>query len=343
MPRRARIALLAGLTVVTIAALIALDQTGGGARSGARATTGTASLTVTTQSPATSAPTTTVPAADPTFAVTSASLVIAARNLSGRPVSIPTTVWYPKPATTTGRVTFPLVVFSPGYQIDPSAYGLLVAAWSAAGYVVAVPTYPDTAPGAPPIESDMANHPYELNQVISAVLADATDGSVPFAGLIEPGPVAVAGQSDGGDVSLAAATNSCCRDPRIAAAIILSGAEATLFGGSYFTAGDPPLLVVQGDDDRINPPPCSAQIYDQAPAVRYYLDMPAATHLSAYTEPGPQLTAVERLSTAFLDMYLKGSRLGSAELTNLGDQPHVSQLITPPVTVPISGTCPGAP
>ena len=44
----------------------------------------------------------------------------------------------------------------------------------------------------------------------------------------------IAGQSDGGDVSLATADNTCCYDPAIKAVAVFSGAELSSFGGTYF-------------------------------------------------------------------------------------------------------------
>jgi predicted dienelactone hydrolase len=275
-------------------------------------------------------------AIQPGYATT--SLVVSGRTISGSQVTVPTTVWYPRSGG-----PFPLLVFSPGYQIAPNAYGLLTSAWTAAGYVVAEPTYPDTAPGAPPIEYDMVNHPGELREVISTLLSASAQAGGPLSGRIDPSAIAVAGHSDGGDVSLAASADTCCRDVRIKAAIILSGAEQSLFGGSYYAAGSPPLLVVQGTADTVNPPACSAQIYDEAPQPRYYLDLLGATHLSAYTEAGPGVSVVEAVTTAFLDGYLKGDTPQLAALPATGTVGGVSQLIDGAAQVPVYNSCLGAP
>lgn len=274
------------------------------------------------------------------YPVRTASVVLPARSPSGAHVSVPTAIWYPLRAS---GARLPLVVFSPGYQIPPTAYGPLTAAWASAGYIVAEPTYPDTAPGSPPIESDMVNHPSELEQVVSDVLDASAHADLPIPDAVDPTRVAVAGQSDGGDVTLAAAANSCCRDSRIKAVIILSGAESALFSGTWFPAGSPPLMVVQGTADIVNLPACSEEIYDASPAPRYYLDLLGATHLSAYTEPGPELSAVATATTAFLDGYVKSSPSRIAALTDPGRRAAPSHLTSGAATVPIAGSCPGAP
>ncbi|MHB1855171.1 MAG: hypothetical protein ACYCS2_08960, partial [Acidimicrobiales bacterium] len=58
-------------------------------------------------------------------------------------------VFYPDPATAGAAKPMPLVVFSPGYDIDPLRYSPLLVAWAQAGYAVAEPEYPHTSPGAP--------------------------------------------------------------------------------------------------------------------------------------------------------------------------------------------------
>ncbi len=333
--RRFRLTTTVAVALVAVVALVAWAKSGG---SGSAPTRSVQASPSTRSAPSTSSttadPPTTVAATDRTYPVAVTYLTLSAHNLAGAAVTIPTTVWYPGGSTG----PFPLVVFSPGYQIDPAAYGPLTSAWAAHGYVVAEPTYPDTAPGAPQIEYDMVNHPSELAQVIDTL----TGGSTSVSPLIDPEEIGLAGQSDGGDVSLAAVANPCCLIPHIKAAVILSGAEITLFHGTYFSTGNPPLLAVQGDQDTINPPGCSQQLYDGAAPPRYYLDLQGDTNLSAYTEAGPQLDAVENVTVAFLDGYLRGMTSRLADLSQLGSVPGVSSLTTP-AAVGITGSCPGAP
>jgi predicted dienelactone hydrolase len=304
------------LTLAVVSAALLVTGCAGGPAVGNRAET-----------PAPQATRQTTTTAPPTsFAIGSEQLSIPARTLAGATVELPTSVWYPVDTAQ----KFPIVVFSPGYQIAPDRYDVLTTAWAQAGFVVAEVDYPDTAPGSPPIESDMVNHPHELAQVISYLLSDDR--------FPHNQTVGVAGQSDGGDVSLAATYNTCCRDPRIKAAIILSGAEDSIFGGRYFTASGPPLLVAQGDEDTINPPGCSDLIFDQAPEPRYYLDIPDASHLSAYTAPaGPEVEEVNDVSISFLKGYLKGMTL------TLGAGGEVAHLVAEHPDVPVRTGCPGAP
>ena len=90
--------------------------------------------------------------------------------------------------------------------------------------------------------------------VIRRVLAVGNRSRGFLAGLVDPGKIAVAGQSDGGDTVAALAAGTCCRDREVTAAIVLAGAEWAPMGGSYFATTTPPILFVQGDADTINLP-----------------------------------------------------------------------------------------
>lgn len=239
---------------------------------------------------------------------------------------------------------FPLVVFSQGFNYPAEGYAALMDAWARAGYVVADPTYPLTDPGIPGgvNEGDILHHPSDLRFVISRLLEADRASSSPLRNLVDRSAVAVVGQSDGGDVSLAVAANSCCRDPRVRAAVILSGAELPAFGGGYYGTGAPPLLVVQGDEDTINAPGCSAALYDAAPSPKYYLDLLGAPHLPPYVDPGPWRTSVQRAVVAFLDLYLKHQPGGLSRLRRAAQAPGVSALTTASTLSGRSTYCPPA-
>jgi dienelactone hydrolase len=241
-----------------------------------------------------------------------------------------------------GDGPFPLVIFSQGFDYPAEGYAALMDAWAKAGYVVADPTYPftDPAAGTGVNEDDILHHPADLSSVISRVLEARRASSGPLHGLIDPAEIAVVGQSDGGDVSLAVAANPCCRDARVRAAAILSGAELPAFGGRYYGAGAPPLLVVQGDADTINARGCSAALYDGAPNPKYYVDLLGAPHLPAYVDSGPWQTHVERAVTAFFDLYLKHEAGGLARLRRAAQSSGVTSLSTAPALTGSSTYCP---
>ncbi len=293
-----------------------------------------------------------------TFAVATTTLSVEVPGLAPGDNRLPTTVWYPlvKPASVRGRDSLgpsPLLVFSEGFGVPVSSYSALIEDWASAGFVVAGPTYPHTSPSTATTldRGDLVHHPADLHAVIEAVLGESrTPGSVLY-GRVEGSGIGLVGQSDGGDVSLAVADDSCCRYAGVSAVAILSGAEYAGFGGRYFAPGTPPgppLLVVQGQEDTINPPVCSVELYDAAAPPKYYLDLLDGTHLGPYTEPTAARKVVAAVTTAFFEATL-GAVRGPPEkkleekMAERGDVPGVAQLTTSQSAPPASGTCPTAP
>ena len=161
-----------------------------------------------------------------------------------------------------------------------------------------------------------------------------------LSGLIASGEIGVLGHSDGADVTLAVAADACCRDLRVRAAAILSGAELTSFGGSYFGADSPPLLVSQGNANPINAPACSAQIYDGAPAPKYYLDLLGASHLPPYVDPGRDREIVAQVLHDFFEGELSPRRGVLAALAGAGNVTSLSRLTHAPTAPQATGFCP---
>jgi dienelactone hydrolase len=244
-----------------------------------------------------------------------------------RPRKLVTIIRYP---LAPGR--FPLVVFGHGFAVTPALYARLLDAWAQAGYVVAAPLFPlenADAPGGPN-EADLVNQPRDMSFVITRMLALDRGRQRPFAGAINPSQIAVAGQSDGGDTALTAAYDGAFRDRRIRAAVILSGQEMPGLGGYDFPSPSPPLLATQGLADTINIPSTTFAFWDAAPPPKFLLTMPGTPHLPPYTYEQPQLGIVERVTVAFLDLYLKGERGALSRMKAAGDVPGGASLQADP-------------
>jgi fermentation-respiration switch protein FrsA (DUF1100 family) len=231
-----------------------------------------------------------------------------------------------------GAGPFPLVVFGHGFAVTPALYARLLRAWARAGYVVAAPVFPLANANAPggPNEADLPNQPADMRLVISRLLAASDAPSGPLSGLIAQREIAVAGQSDGGDTALALAYDPPFRDPRVDAAMILSGAEIPGIGAFQIAPGGPPLLATQGTADTINPPSATSAFYDTAPPPKYLLTLLGASHLPPYSSQQPQLTIVERVTIAFIDHYLKHIPGSLRRLRETGDVPGIATLNSDP-------------
>jgi dienelactone hydrolase len=227
---------------------------------------------------------------------------------------------------------FPLVVFGHGFAVTPAQYARLLDSWARAGYVVAAPVFPvenANAPGGPD-RSDVINQPADMRFVISRLLRANAAASGPLAGLIDPQHIAVAGQSDGGETALAVAYDSQERDPRVGAAVILSGAEMPGLGGLSFPAGSPPLLAAQGTADTLNLPSNTSAFLDAASRPKYLLSLLGAGHLPPYSDQQPQLRVVEATTIAFLDAYLEQRPESLQRLASLGGVPGIATLRAEP-------------
>ena len=228
---------------------------------------------------------------------------------------------------------FPLVVFGHGFAVTPGTYAALLRAWAAAGFVVAAPVFPlenANAPGGPD-ESDLVNQPADMTFVITQMLAADTNPRALLAGTIAPREVAVSGQSDGGETALAVAYDGFYLDPRIRAAVILSGARIPgPLSQLTFSVTGPPLLATQGTADTVNLPRNTYRFFAAAHRPKYLLRLLGAPHLPPYTTEEPQLGIVERVSIAFLDRYLKGAADGTAQMRSAGDQAGLAALTALP-------------
>jgi len=326
------------VVAITIAVVLIVALNGGRATSGAPNSSGPRSSAVSAAHPR---PTTSFAVGLRVLRFTDTSRLIRLPDGTTEPRSLLTYVRYPargNPHVTDrsnapaaiGR--FPLVVFGHGFGVTPDLYKRVLQAWARAGYVVAAPVFPlenANAPGGPN-ESDLINQPADMRFVLSQMLARSAAHAGPLRGLVDPTRIAVSGQSDGGDTALALAYDRRLRDPRVGAAIVLSGAELPGLGGFDFPAGTPPLLATQGTADTVNLPSQTREFFNSARSPKYLLSLSGAEHLPPYSDQQPQLGIVQRVTIAFLDAYLKHSPHALKRLPSLGDVPGVASLVADP-------------
>jgi dienelactone hydrolase len=244
-----------------------------------------------------------------------------------------TTIYYP----TTGG-PFPLIVFAPGFGFDGATYQALLSAWAAHGYVVAAPSFPLSsieAAGGPSI-SDYFEQPLDLSFVITAMTKLQGDR-------VDPRHVAVAGHSLGGVTVLGLTNNTCCRDPRVKAAVAMAGDTVSFPGGEYTNKGTPPLLLLHGDQDQTVPYQGSRAAFSMGAPPKFLVTLLGGNHDGPFLYPGsPAFHAVVATTLDFFDAYLKGKRSELSHIKRDGDVAHVAQekqvLSGPPPTPTTSST-----
>jgi len=217
---------------------------------------------------------------------------------------------------------FPLVVFAHGFNQSTAAYAGLLRTVAAGGYVVAAPEFAltSTALSGPAIRSDVLNEPGDVSFLITAIRGAAAQPG-PLQGQVAPGPVAVMGHSDGAVVAAAVAFNSCCVDPRVGAAVVLSGAESQ-FRGSWFGHHSPALLIVHGDADTVNPLPSGQLLYAGSTGPAFLVTVTGGTHLGPFTAE-PVRSLVGRVVVDFLDAEAGGDATAGPRLQADGNVPGV--------------------
>jgi fermentation-respiration switch protein FrsA (DUF1100 family) len=142
-------------------------------------------------------------------------------------------------------------------------------------------------------------------------------------GSIKDGPVAVMGHSDGGVTAAGVAYNSAAADPRIGAAVVMSGG-AFGFSGSWFTGDNPPaLLAIHGTDDDVNPYASSQSLYDDATGARWLVSVNGGSHSGPFTTD-PSVLDVGALIAGFLHAYLEGDAPAAAQLPALANSGALS-------------------
>ena len=252
---------------------------------------------------------------------------------TSRQRTLPTAFWFVKARR---PAPLPLLVFLHGYDQTPSNYHNLITTWAQAGYLVAAPTFPRTSHDAPGglDASDYRNEPADVTSVITQTFVLGASAAGPLAGRVDPTRVAVVGHSLGAEVVLGL-LNSCCREPRLVAAISLAGSEQFNPGvpafpkAGYFAGITVPLLLVHGDADAENPYDRSVTAYAGASPPKYFVTLHGVGHRTPYENApssDPTARVVARTTVDFLDAYLKGDARALKRLAHDGNVANVGSL-----------------
>jgi dienelactone hydrolase len=210
-----------------------------------------------------------------------------------------------------GAGPHPLVVLSHGLRSHPMRFARLLEALARAGYLAAAPAYPLTSSASPEggdHAEDVFQQPDDLGFVIEEIvrLGDRRDGVL--AGRVDGTRVGLIGSSLGAITSLGTAYNSCCRNPRVAAVLSISGLLFPFPGD--FEIAPAPLLLIHGDADDVIPYSASEEAYARASAPKWLVTLLGGGHdvaqLGFDTEGAQErFDDFAAIVLDFLDLYLR--------------------------------------
>ncbi|MEV4658469.1 chlorophyllase [Micromonospora sp. NPDC049301] len=230
-------------------------------------------------------------------------------NRDGR--ALPVTLWYPaagepggaaRRAATAAEGRFPVVMFSHGLGGRPDDYATLLTRWSAAGFVVAAPTFPHTSRGADNNVLDVLNQPADVSYALTQVLALNDKAGDALRGRLDAERVAAAGHSAGGVTTIGLFTAG--RDERLDAGVVFAG--TALGVGTAFAGAAAPQLFVHGELDEVVDYAAGKAAYDKVPWPKAMLSLPKGDHGRALLSDGAALRVVSDTSVEFLRWTLYG-------------------------------------
>lgn len=208
----------------------------------------------------------------------------------------------------------PLLVVAHGLDGTPSALAPLLDSWARAGYVVAAPTFPLTAKdeSGNSERSESVDQADDLRAVIDAVTSASRAPGAPLHGRVDTDHVGVAGMSLGGLAVYALISNSCCRETRVDAAIVMAGVRRD-FPDERYGSNDAPVLLLQGDVDPGYHN--SVDAYPELAPPKWFVTLHGSRHAPPFEVPnGPEAPFVQTVTRDFWDRYLRGDRAAATDL-----------------------------
>jgi dienelactone hydrolase len=226
--------------------------------------------------------------------------------------TLATTVYLPA-----GSEPRPLIVFSHGVIGHPDKFSQLLSAWARAGYVVAAPAFPQTndhVPGSAQNLGLAGSQPADVSFVLDQMLGLAADPDSPLYDRIDPNQIGAGGLSLGGATTYAVAFSPCCRDHRIKAVEVLSGALLPVVG-EFDLDGHVPLLIAHGDQDPLLKYANAQVIFEQAAPPVWFVTLIGASHATEFeNDVTPYDATAEQVTIDFWDATIGGDPTAFATL-----------------------------
>lgn len=241
--------------------------------------------------------------------------------------TIETTIVYPAGGIPGGATTvdapvdgsaapYPLVVLSHGLGGYPGYLLPLAEEWAARGHIVALPRFPltsNTTPGGP-VAQDVQNQPADVSFIIDAMIAESNEQGALLSDSVDGEKLAAGGHSNGGITTYGLTAHSCCRDRRIDAAIVLSGAASPFADGAYDFSDTPPMLLLHGVHDDLVAYNGAVRTYNQLLPHKGLQTLEESDHGSYLGAGDPAFALAAQATADFLDGELRGDGEALARL-----------------------------
>ncbi len=212
-----------------------------------------------------------------------------------------TTIRYPPDATS----PLPLIVLAHGLNGDPDQLDDLAEGWARAGFVVAAPRVPRTNVNdqGKAVLADASEYPADLSFVITEVLAMSNSESPgPLQHRVDASRIGAGGISLGGMAVYGLVSNSCCLDPRVDAAILMSAVRPDFPSGEYVRQKIP-VMLIHGDADTGYR--YSDRTYPMLAPPKWFITLRGGRHGPPFEDAPDEFDAFVRDTTAaFWDRYL---------------------------------------
>lgn len=259
-------------------------------------------------------PTPTFGSGDGTFEVLEENFVDDSRPTSA---AVPTRTLRTDIYVPGGDGPFPLVVHAHGMDGTAAKFSQLLGHWAEAGYMVVAPDFPRTNGEAPEDLRDLAdyvNQPADVTYVADRVLEMGEPGG-PLAGLIAKDHIGISGLSLGGATTYPLLFNSCCREDRYVAAILMSALELPFEGHAYDYSRRIPVLAFAGTEDTSIPYELQQEVISRLAGPKWNVTLPGGLHSPPFENgPSPQDDLVMATTVDFWDLTLRGDESAAARL-----------------------------
>ncbi len=225
--------------------------------------------------------------------------------------------------TTSPRRALPLIVLAHGLNGDPDQLDDLSEAWASAGFVVAAPRFPRTNVGddGKAILEDVGQYPGDLSFVITRLVAmSQAPKPGPLQGRIDPQHIGAAGVSLGGMAVYGLISNTCCRDARVDAALLMAAVRPPFPHGRNVVP-EIPVMLVHGDADTGYR--YSARAYPSFAPPKWFITLRGGRHGPPFEDPPDEFDALVRATTsAFWQRYLGGDQSASGRIVSEVERRH---------------------